>query len=198
MSEYTTVVEEKLQTVWWHIGRFLHSFAILESSLNSLFEELFNLNATFYLLLVPQLDFSKRIELIMLALRRKGVNILGLTENISKFVEIRNIVAHSGFGPDEDSNGNAGVAFDYASRNGKTAFSTRVRETVRGSSDSSFISYEAFDDLDRRMKQITSRLYELAGASIPLTDKDLDEATIARMRAVLNRNIVPLTFGQEN
>jgi hypothetical protein len=71
MVEHTVVSEQQLQSAWWHIGRFLHAFAILEGSLNNPFEELFNLNATFYLLLVPQLDVSKRIELVRLALRRK-------------------------------------------------------------------------------------------------------------------------------
>ena len=41
------------------------------------------------------------------------------------------------------------------------------------------------------MKQLTSQLDELAGASIPLTDDDLDEETIKNMRAVQNRNVVP-------
>jgi hypothetical protein len=45
------VSQEGLKLAWWHVGRFFHSFAILEASANELFEKLFNLNATFFLLL---------------------------------------------------------------------------------------------------------------------------------------------------
>ena len=82
MGEYGGVSQEDLKLAWWQIGRFFHSFAIPEAAANGLFEKLFNLNATFFLLLVPQLDFSRRLELIKLALGRKAVNVKGLIEPI--------------------------------------------------------------------------------------------------------------------
>jgi hypothetical protein len=212
LGDYGAVSREDLKLVWWHVGRFFHSFAILESSANELFEKLFNLNATFFLLLVPQLDFGRRLELIRLALRRRAVNVKelkGLFDTIRDLIEVRNIVAHSGFGPDDDGARNNGVIFDYVGRTGRVEFSERVQMLVADkpkdgftSDDAepkdSFISYNAFEDLDGRMKQLTSRLWELAGACIPLSDEDFDDETVQSMRDVLNRNVIPLKPNEES
>jgi hypothetical protein len=198
MSEYSGVPQEDLKLAWWHVGRFLHSFAILEASANDLFEKLFNLNATFFLLLVPQLDFSKRLELIRLALRRKEVNVKGLFLPISDLIEVRNIVAHSAFGPDDVGARNHGVIFDYVSRAGRAEFSERVKTLVGGEPGDGFISYDVFGDLDGRMKQLTARLWELAGVCIPLSDEDFDDETVKSMRDVLDRNVIPLKPDEES
>jgi hypothetical protein len=192
LAEYGDASQEDLKLVWWHVGRFFHSFAILESSANELFEKLFNLNATFFLLLVPQLDFGMRLELIRLALRRKTVNVKGLFEPIRALIEVRNIIAHSAFGPDNDGARNRGVLFDYVGKTGEAEFSERVQKLVGGKPDDSYISYEAFEDLDSRMKQLRKQLWELAGACIPLSDEDFDDETVQGMRDVLSRNVIPL------
>jgi hypothetical protein len=196
--ENGTVSQEDLKLAWWHVGRFLHSFAILETSANELFEKLFNLNATFFLLLVPQLDLSKRLELVRLALRKNDVSVKGLFLAIGDLIEVRNVVAHSAFGPDDDGAKNHGVIFDYVSKNGRAEFSERVQTLVAGKADESFISYHAFDDLDGRMKQLTSRLWELTGACVPLSDEDFDDETLQSMRDVLNRNVIPLKPNDES
>jgi hypothetical protein len=198
LAEYSGVSEEALKLAWWHVGRFLHSFANLEAASNELFEKLFNLNATFFLLLVPQLDFSRRLELTRLALGRKAVNIKGLIDPIRDLIEVRNIVAHSAFGPDDDGARNHGVIFDYVGRTGKVEFSERVQILVGGKPDESFISYEAFEDLDRRMKQLTERLWDLAGACIPLSDEDFDDETVKNMRDVLSQNVIPLKPNEQS
>jgi hypothetical protein len=198
LSEYSSVSKEDLKLAWWHVGRFLYSFAILESAANQLFEKLFNLNATFFLLLVPQLDFSLRLELIRLALRRKDVNVKGLFLAISDLIEVRNIVAHSAFGPDDVGARNHGVLFDYVSRSGRVEFSERAQTLVGGIPGESFISYAAFDDLDDRMTQLRNRLWELTGACIPLSDEDFDDETVKSMRDVLNRNVIPHKPNEES
>jgi len=192
LAEYGDVSQEDLKLVWCHVGRFFHSFAILETSANELFEKLFNLNATFFLLLVSQLDFGMRLELIRLALRRKTVNVKGLFEPIRALIEVRNIVAHSAFGPDDDSARNHGVLFDYVGKTGEAKFSERVQKLVGGKPDDSYISYDVFEDLDGRMKQLTKQLSELAGACIPLSDEEFDDETVQGMRDVLSRNVIPL------
>jgi hypothetical protein len=197
LGQDSGVSQEDLKLAWWHVGRFFYSFAILESAANQLFENLFNLNATFFLLLVPQLEFSLRLELIRLALRRKDVNVKGLFLPISDLIEVRNIAAHSAFGPDDDGGGNLGVSFDYVGRTGRVEFSERVQELVGGNPGDSFISYDAFEDLDGRMKQLTTQLWELDGACIPLSDEDFDEETVKSMRDVLNRNVIPLKSNEE-
>jgi hypothetical protein len=195
LGDYSGVSQEDLKLAWWHVGRFFHSFAILETSANQLFEKLFNLNATFFLLLVPQLDFSRRLELIRLALGRKAVNVKGLIEPIRDLIEIRNIVAHSAFGPDDDGARNHGVLFDYVGRNGKVEFSERVQMLVGADC---IISYDAFEDLDKRMKRLTEQLWELTGACIPLSDEDFDDETVKSMKEVLNRNVIPLKPNEES
>ena len=190
--EQGPVSQKDLELAWWHVGRFLHSFAILETSANELFEKLFNLNATFFLLLVPQLDLSKRLELIRLALGRRAMNVNGLIESIRRLVEVRNVIAHSAFGPDDDGMSNHGVIFDYVGRTGKVGFSEPVQKLVDGKADESFISYDAFEDVDRRMKQLTSTLWKLGGVCIPLSDEDFDDETVKIMRDVLSQNVLPL------
>jgi hypothetical protein len=192
------ISQEDLKLVWWHIGRFFYSFAILETSANELFEKLFDLNATFFLLVVPQLELGMRLELIRLALRRRTVNVKGLFEPIRALIEVRNIIAHSAFGPDEDGARNRGVLFDYIGKTGETRFSERVQKLVGGKPDDSYVSYHAFEDLDGRMKQLTKQLGDLAGACIPLSDEDFDEETLQSMRDVLNRNIIPLKPNEDS
>jgi hypothetical protein len=167
----------------------------LETSVNELFEVLFNMsyNATLYVLFVPRLDFGERLELIRIGLGRrgKGISIGGLIVDIREFLEVRNIIAHSPFVPD-DRAGDRGVVFDYLGRSGKAFFSDRVRKRIGGEQEDSFISYDAFADLDRRMKNLTTGIRELAGASEPLSDEDFDEETVKRMTDVLNRNVIPV------
>jgi hypothetical protein len=76
----------------------------------------------------------------------------------------------------------AGVGFDYLSRAGNVVFSERVSELVRGEPEDSFISYDAFSDLDCRMKNLTEQFRQLAGSCAPLSDEDFDDETLARMR----------------
>ena len=183
MSENGAVSQGRSQTCL--VARrqiFSIRFAILESAANQLFEKLFNLNATFFLLLVPQLELSLRLELIRLALKRKDVNVKGMFLSISDLIEVRNILAHSAFGPDDDSPNNHGVIFDYVGRTGKVEFSDRAQTLVGGEPGQSFISYDAFEDLDSRMKQLTTKLWDLGGACIPLSDEDFDEETVKSMR----------------
>jgi hypothetical protein len=231
MAEDDFVPSQEYNTVWWHVGRFLYEFALLETSINEAFEVLFNMrcNATLYNLLVPRLGFMDKVELIKEGLKRKGMNIKGLQGDICKFAEVRNIVAHSAFGAD-DRAGDRGISFDYLSRGGNAYFSDRVRklvgEDVKDSSRSygaewdamreidrenrkkggneakdscitledSFISYDAFSDLDRSMKHLRTSVSALAGACAPLSDEDLDEETIKRMKDALNRNVLPGNF----
>ena len=187
-----------LELTWWHVGRFLHLFAGLEISANELFAKLFNLNATFFLLLVPQLDLSKRLDLVRLALRRKDVNVKALFLHINAVIEVRNVVAHSAFDPDlpfdpdDDGAKDHGVLFDYVSKTGETKFSERVQKLVGGRPDESYISYHAFELLDGKMRRWTEQLWELAGACVPLSEDDFDDETLQGMRDVLNRNVIPL------
>lgn len=95
--------QEEFGQTWWHIGRFFYSFAILESEANELFEKLFNLGASAFILIVPQLELSKKVELITLALKRQGIEARGLAKAVNAIVEVRNIVAHTSFGPAKQS-----------------------------------------------------------------------------------------------
>jgi hypothetical protein len=176
--------DQELSTAWWHVGRFFYEFALLESSVNEAFEVLFNMsyNATLYLLFASRLGFDERLELIKLGLRRKkekkGVNkVAGLIDNVVRpLLEVRNVVAHSAFGPDERMGKDAderiaGVHFDYLGRGGNVVFSERVSVLVRGEPEDSFISYDAFSDLDRRMKNLTEQFRQLAGSCAPLVNR---------------------------
>lgn len=68
MPEGSLVAEQELSTAWRYIGRFFYGFALLESSVNSLFEVLFNMsyNSTLYVFFAPRLGFKERLELIRL------------------------------------------------------------------------------------------------------------------------------------
>jgi len=225
MGEDEFVRGEETKEAWWYVGRFLYEFAQLEASINEAFQTLFNMdyNATLYMLLAPRLNFIEKVELIGLGLKKKEMDIGGLINNIRGFAEVRNIVAHSVFGPD-DRAGDRGISFDYLSKNGKIYFTDKVRkfvgehkkDSVRSygepwdtlrefdrqnpgkdswiTSGDSFISYDAFNDLDHRMKHLTTSIDALAGACVPLSDGNLDEETIERMKAALNRNVTPGDF----
>jgi len=162
MDEISAVSQEDLKRAWWHVGRFFHSFAILEGSANELFDKLFSLNGTFFLLLVRRLGINERLELK----RRKDMEVKGLFLPIGDLIEVRNIVAHSGFGPDDVGQDNVGprkygVNFDYVGSAGKVEFSERVQTLVGCEPGKSFIPYDAFEDLDSRNGAIKITLMEI-------------------------------------
>lgn len=130
-------------------------------------------------------------------MKRKGVPKVGsLIEWVDVLLEVRNVVAHSAFGPDERIGPDpderiGGVYFDYLGKSGKVVFSDRLCELVGGEQEDSFISYEAFSDLDRRMENLRERFWQLAGSCAPLSDDDFDDETLTGMREALDRNVVP-------
>jgi hypothetical protein len=69
-------------------------------------------------------------------------------------------------------------------RNSMAALRHELQLPATDMAHDSYISYEAFEDLDSKMKQLRKQLRELAGACIPSFDQDFDDGTVQGMPGV--------------
>jgi hypothetical protein len=64
--------ERQREKAWKYVGRFMWSFAYVESSIDAIIEIMFNLNAVSMLLLQSRLPLREKVELVKLGLKRQG------------------------------------------------------------------------------------------------------------------------------
>jgi hypothetical protein len=168
------VSDEELGRTWWCVGRFMWSFAVVESVIDGILQTLFNLSATAQLLLFPQLDLRKKLALVELGLKRQGMDVRQTINRVQRLHDIRNVIAHSSFGPDGDGHGNSGVNFDYVNKKGELQlpkFSGRASELAGWDTG---ITYEEFDDIDADVRDLWDVLRRLEGSCVSLRDFDIE------------------------
>jgi hypothetical protein len=79
------------EKAWKYVGRFLSSFAGIESAIDGMLETMFNLNAVSFRYLLPNLDFHKKMTLIRLGFAYQQKHYGKLLVEISELQRIRNI-----------------------------------------------------------------------------------------------------------
>jgi hypothetical protein len=93
----------------------VHSISICHgSTTNGIFEGIFNLNASSAVLLIPSLEFRKKVNLIRRALDLQGVNYGKAFQKVNELADIRNVITHSSFSHVRAYNRlKAGIEFSY-------------------------------------------------------------------------------------
>jgi hypothetical protein len=91
----------KRNRAYEYVGRFLWSFANVVGGVEELFSCKYNLDSFSSLLMQHNLDIRKKIELLKFAFERQQVKniktIQRTLDQVHRFHDIRNAIAHSGF-----------------------------------------------------------------------------------------------------
>jgi hypothetical protein len=105
---------------WKYVGRFLASFADIESIMDGIFGTMFNLNAVSTMFLLPNLEFHKKMRLIKLGFEYQKQKYGKAFQEIDELNRVRNIIAHSQFSHVQSymRRYKAGVEFSYVDKDG--------------------------------------------------------------------------------
>jgi hypothetical protein len=182
--------DSQVERAWKYVGRFLWGFAMIESSANQIFEELFNLSAGATLIFLGNLDFRKKLMLIDVGLKHRGVkDQSGILHRAHKLADIRNVVAHFSFGPDEVIPGEEGVFFDHVNKAGELTLPHRTK--TQAEDGKSVITYSEFDGYDAEAREIFDALENMQGTFRPIVDvesdlvKDIQEVIASSTNAII-------------
>ena len=93
---------------------FMWQFSVIESHVDAIFSELFNLSATASLLFHNNVDLRKKIMFIDLGFKHQGMDQSKILKRVHELASIRNVIAHSCFDLGED-----GIDFDYVNQRGE-------------------------------------------------------------------------------
>lgn len=157
----------ELEITWAYIGRFMWGFAILESAVNEIFVQLFNLSAGASLIFIGNLDFRKKLQLVDVGLKDQGIDKhREALKRLHKLTDIRNVVAHFAFGP-EIIPGDEGIFFDYVNKSGELKFAHKRAEA---NDSSTRITYSEFDAYDTEAREILDTLESMHGSFDPIVD----------------------------
>jgi hypothetical protein len=183
---------ERLEEAWKYAGRFLWRFGGLESVINEIFGELFNLNSTAAgLLFAPLLDQRKKLKLIEAGLKEQGTDQSDLFKRVHKLHDIRNVIAHASFDPVQD-----GISFDYVGHSGDTRLpnSTAPKDMkkwqLKDFQGWGIITYSEFDAYDAEVRTLTDSLLEICSSIAPITDFSANLASAIEEAISSSDNVV--------
>jgi hypothetical protein len=145
------------------IGRFLWAFANVESDLNELLIVLFDFNETARLILLNSVDFRKKIDWAVIALRHQSPSVSDkernkLRDSLHKLHDKRNIIVHSTYFPEPPD----GIKFVHTvARNGKLNLFTEDAVHTFSSLDELFTQARAVSDLLQDVRRKSAVIGEL-------------------------------------
>jgi hypothetical protein len=188
------VSDSELEHVWRYVGRFMWTFAIVESYVDEIFVQLFNLNASATLMILNKLIISKKLELIELALKHQGIDHGRTLKRVRDLSNIRNAIAHSAFGPDKD-----GVDFDYVNQSGKLLLPGRPKPTDKDPLWDTLISYAQFDEYDSQARELWDALGKIGGSFTAVSDDiSSDFATDIQEAISAPDNVIPFPVRRQS
>ena len=180
---------KSLTKTWSYVGRFMWGFATVEYQVNQLFYELLGphpmnqedddsinqkhgLGITASLMLTYTLDLRKKVNLIQLILKSRGVDESVTFKRVHKLHDLRNVLAHWRFDEEVDQ---SGISCDFINGRGDTDFlkpGTHAKDNM--------ITYAELDRYDTEASELYEKLEELAESAIPITEpsEDLRNAMI--------------------
>jgi hypothetical protein len=170
MNNARTIGEVK---AWSYVGRFIWGFARIENQANQLFRELvgwpkqtvFGIGMSPGLLLTYTLDLRKKLDLIEVVLKSRGIDESKTFKRVHQLYDLRNVMCHFPF--DEEVEGR--LDCDYITKYGETVFPKKP-----GTSEKDyFITYAEFDFYHAIAMELYDKLYKLWDSAIPITEDEL-------------------------
>jgi hypothetical protein len=187
MSNARTIGEVK---AWSYVGRFIWSFAMIENQANQLFRDLvgwpnqtvFGIGMSPGLLLTYTLDLRKKLDLIEVVLKSRGIDESKTFKRVHQLHDLRNVITHFPFeedGPDR-------LSCDYINKYGETVFLKKP-----GTSEKDyFITYAEFDFYHAIAMELYDKLYKLSDSVIPITENELQHTIEVEKTISSSDNVV--------
>jgi hypothetical protein len=162
--------------VWSYVGRFVTSWAIIENTVNQLFQELIfgqpadqpviqriqQISATVGLFVTYSFDLRKKLELIDVILKGRGVDESKTFKRVHELHDLRNVICHFPFEEELDQ---TGLSCDFIDKYGRGGFK------ILGTSEKdNLITYAEFDSIDAIASELGEKLFELLQSATPITD----------------------------
>jgi len=149
--------DDQYEKCWTYIGRFLWHFGIIESWVNEIFPELYDLEQVAFLF-IGQIDTLKKLRLIDAGLSEKGSEgQKSIISQVHVLHDLRNAIAHSSFFIAE-----GGMTLDHITHQGK-----RWRDKA-GEFDN-YISFSELDEYDEQSRKLIDALTDLHGTITPIS-----------------------------
>jgi len=153
---------------WSYVGRFITNFAMIENMVNQLFDYLLRISynqpagaVAVDLFITYSLDLRKKLELIDIILKRRGVDESKTFKQVHELHDLRNVICHFPF--EEEFEGE--LSCDYLNKYGSNVF-----KILGKSEKDNSITYAEFDHIDAIARELYKKLFELMESATPITE----------------------------
>ena len=176
---------------WSYVGRFIKDFAVIEHLANQLFFDFIGGgnqpgSMAVGILLTHSIDLRKKLELMQIILKARGIDESKLFKRLHQLHDLRNVMCHFPFDEGIDC-----LECDYINKYGDTVFSKKP-----GTSEKSFfITYTEFDFYHAAANEVREKLYQLWDDFPPLTEHELQHAI--RIEAAISSSDNVLRFPEK-
>jgi hypothetical protein len=174
MKRQKALIHQKnREKAWRYIGRFMWSFANIESRINRILHIVFNFDFISSCLVTSRLELIKKVKIADLGLKHQGIDHSKTLHRLMELVTIRNVVAHSWFDPTyaPDCAEDEGILFSYIDQSGQLQVPNPARTRKRKQHKEhlvSTITYSEFDEYHAEAMQLIEILGEVIGSCTPI------------------------------
>jgi hypothetical protein len=167
---------------WSYVGRFITRFARIENTVNQLLVELIGgcqpISLTLGLFVAHSFDLRKKLELIDVILKRRGIDESKTFKRVHELHDLRNVIVHNPF--EEELDGR--LSCDFINKSGHTVF----RKPGTSVYDDS-ITFAEFDSYDAVASELYKKLRELWESATPITE--VSDELRAAMTEVIDSSV---------
>jgi hypothetical protein len=182
--------KQELAKIWAYVGRFMWSFAQIESRVDELILVLFGVDAFVWGLIISTLDLRKKLNFLALGFKHKKNDQDTPLKKLHQLHDIRNMLTHCRFIPDYGNNEHkegSGIEFEYFAPHAKDNI---PRFASHGSKFSSFIAYSQFDLYDEQMSSISGVFDNLLKSTTPISDINEDMVRDIEVLVERSENVI--------
>jgi hypothetical protein len=178
-------IKKSNMKAWSYIGRFIWGFAMVEYQVNQLLQKLLGGEnsasaAAASLLLTYTLDLRRKLDVIEIIFKSRGIDESGTFRRVHSLQNLRNVVAHWPFDEDE-----GGLSCDYINKRGDVTF------TKPGSWErDNLIKWVEFDSYDAEASALCGKLEELLNSATPITQISVDFQNLVEEVIRSSENVV--------
>ncbi len=145
---------------WEYVGEFIWHFGTIESYINEIFLSLFDLERVSFMF-IGLIDTRKKLQLIKIGFGEKGDGTHDLViSQLNEMATLRNVIVHSCFHHAQD-----GINIDHITHHGTRWLSKKGED---------YISYEDFERIFERQKEIIEQLAKIYDTTTPISSFSRD------------------------
>ena len=152
--------DDRTDKIKYYIGEFVYNFGAIESWINEIFLELFDLERLRFMF-IGLIDFRKKITLVREGFKEKGdLAHDDLLQQVHDMANLRNVIAHSCF---HDAEG--GISVDHVTHQGIYGWKKKKRGADIADT---YISFDEFDRYFEQQEKMIEQLWQLYENTTPI------------------------------